>query len=398
MNLTPEPVLPPLDPQPVPRSPAAAFFLSLLLPGAGQFYCQKISRGFWTLLPFAPVSLLTLLWTVSLVTVSTEPRLLFVWGAGVRFCLLLYVFAFLDAYFTSREMTAGTDSHVPENPRVAAILNLLTRGFGYWYLGERKKGLAVFVALGIVPYAIQVSVDPKLQVPLSIFLELLVVIFAVDAYRIARKRAKEILARIRPTPSLPDSSVGLPAGVPVALAGLFCVAYLGLAVIGILFPDYRSIDQAAARVTRGPQENSYSNPKYGVSLRAPASWSVTTPGPPNLVQASTLGGLCNASLVAEPRLPFLTLHRYAMNMTQQLKARGTPDYQPVEEKPATLAGLPARELVFAVTSGETHATQRYIITARGLSLYTLITTANEASSDACEPDLRFIREHLSLPR
>ena len=39
-------------PQPVPRNPALAFLLSLLLPGLGQFYCRKNSRGAWTLIPF----------------------------------------------------------------------------------------------------------------------------------------------------------------------------------------------------------------------------------------------------------------------------------------------------------------------------------------------------------
>jgi hypothetical protein len=99
------------------------------------------------------------------------------------------------------------------NPRVAAILNLLTRGFGYWYLGERTKGLAVFVGLAVIPYAIRLSVPPSLQTPLSILVELLVAVFAVDAYRIARQRRAKILARIRPAaaPSVP--SAGLPAPV-----------------------------------------------------------------------------------------------------------------------------------------------------------------------------------------
>src|SRR5882672_11801047 len=43
---------PTFAPQPVPRNPALAFLLSLLLPGLGQFYCRKNSRGVWTLVLF----------------------------------------------------------------------------------------------------------------------------------------------------------------------------------------------------------------------------------------------------------------------------------------------------------------------------------------------------------
>jgi hypothetical protein len=57
--------------------------------------------------------------------------------------LVLYVFSFLDAYYVAREINAGMDSLVDSNnPRVATTLNLLTNGFGYWYLGERTKGWA----------------------------------------------------------------------------------------------------------------------------------------------------------------------------------------------------------------------------------------------------------------
>lgn len=398
MNLTPDPVLPPLDPQPIPRSPAAAFFLSLLLPGAGQFYCQKISRGFWTLLPFAPASLVTLIWTFSLFALSTDSGLLFVWGIGARFCLLLYIFAFLDAYFTACEMTAGTDAHVPENPRVAAILNLLTRGFGYWYLGERTKALAVFVGLAIVPYVIRLSVSQSLQIPLSILLEVAVAVFAVDAYRIARRRAGEILARIRPAVQPVAPSTGLPAAIPVALASLFCAGYFGLVAIGLLLPDYRIVDQSAARIARSPEQSSYTNAKYGISLHAPASWDINTSKPHVFFEAIGKHGACNVNFLAEPRPPFLTLDLYSGMVTRQLKARPEPRYESVEEKPATLAGLPARELVFAATTGPTHFTQRYVVAKRGLSFYVLILTANDAPVEECDPDLQFIREHLSFPR
>src|ERR1700720_4746161 len=130
--------------QPVPRNAALAFFLSLLLPGLGQFYCRKNSRAAWTMGLFL-ISLSVTIWLTP--TLASDPATALIWGVLLRFAVFLYVFAFLDAYFTAREMTAGTDPFIAENPRVAAILNLLTRGFGYFYLGQRTLGFAVFFGL-----------------------------------------------------------------------------------------------------------------------------------------------------------------------------------------------------------------------------------------------------------
>lgn len=131
------------EPQPVPKSPLLAFLLSLALPGAGQTYCGKTSRGLWTLAIFLPALALTVYFTLQLGSQEGKVDALF-WGLLLRITLFLYVFAFLDAFFTAREMTAGTDAFIAESPRVAAILNLLTRGFGYFYLGQRKLALCCF--------------------------------------------------------------------------------------------------------------------------------------------------------------------------------------------------------------------------------------------------------------
>jgi len=49
-------------------------------------------------------------------------------------------FAFLDAYFTALEINSGAGELIDAvNPRVAVVLNLLTAGLGYFYLGERTK-------------------------------------------------------------------------------------------------------------------------------------------------------------------------------------------------------------------------------------------------------------------
>lgn len=121
------------------------------------------------------------------------------WGVLFRIAVFLYVFAFPDAYFTAREMTAGTDAFIAENPRVAAILNLLTHGFGYFYLGQRAAGFAVFIGLGILQQMILSSIKGDKEGG-ALFMELILAGMAVHAYRIARKGEKEI-SRHHPTGS-----------------------------------------------------------------------------------------------------------------------------------------------------------------------------------------------------
>lgn len=63
-------------------------------------------------------------------------------GNGLAVAFVLWIFAFLDAYFTALEINSGGDEQVdPVNPRVAVTLNLLTAGLGYFYLASAQKAL-----------------------------------------------------------------------------------------------------------------------------------------------------------------------------------------------------------------------------------------------------------------
>jgi len=106
------------DPQPVPKGPLLAFLLSLAFPGAGQIYCGKTSRGLWTFAVFLPALALTVYFTLQLGSPEAKDSTFF-WGILLRITLFLYVFAFLDAYFTARAMTAG---RMPLLPRVLESL------------------------------------------------------------------------------------------------------------------------------------------------------------------------------------------------------------------------------------------------------------------------------------
>src|SRR6266481_8886128 len=161
---------PTFTPQPVLGNPGLAFLLSLLLPGLGQFYCRKNSRGAWTL-AFFLLSLGATIWLTPMLVGADSDLAAFGWGILLRVAVFLYVFAFLDAYFTAREMSAGTDPFIAESPRVAAILNLLTRGFGYFYLGQRAAGFAVFLGLGIFQQVISKNVGQENQSGGGLFME-----------------------------------------------------------------------------------------------------------------------------------------------------------------------------------------------------------------------------------
>jgi len=104
------------------KSAGTAFALSFFLPGAGQLYCGKTGRGQITL-GFWVVSVLC-----CFAKANSPLR-----GAGILGVVVLWIFAFLDSYFTAIEINFGDDAQVDvTNPRVAVVLNLLTAGLGYF--------------------------------------------------------------------------------------------------------------------------------------------------------------------------------------------------------------------------------------------------------------------------
>jgi len=110
------------------RSAIVALLLSLVLPGAGHLYCGKRGTGLWILALFA-LAVALVLWTPIFII---QP-------------VAIYIFASVDAFLTTREYNSGRGCLPGGNPRIAFVLNLLTGGFGYFYLGERKLGMFVFV-------------------------------------------------------------------------------------------------------------------------------------------------------------------------------------------------------------------------------------------------------------
>jgi TM2 domain-containing membrane protein YozV len=380
--------------QPVPRNAALAFFLSLLLPGLGQFYCRKNSRAAWTMGLFL-ISLSVTIWLTP--TLASEPATALIWGVLLRFAVFLYVFAFLDAYFTAREMTAGTDPFIAENPRVAAILNLLTRGFGYFYLGQRAAGFAVFIGLGIFQQVILRGIGAGNETAGPLVIEFLLAALGIHAYVIAHKREKEILATIEPPPQ-PVPQSGLPPAVPVGLASLLAVAYLGLTCIGMFMPNYSAIDQSHARILVRPQDKVYSNPDYGIEFAAPASWSLADQDTKLPVSAHRDDNVCFADLRLAAWSPVLPADAYARALSAQLARTESNGGRLVQDTPATLAGLPARDILLAIEQQGSHVTEHQIVARKGMTLYILTTDSLTLSIPDCQPDFQYIQQHLTLPK
>jgi len=372
-----------------------AFLLSLFIPGLGQFYCGKVKRGVWTLVFFVLTAAGVVFLFGSLDSGQAGAEAF--WGVALRACLVLYAFSFLDSYFTAREMATGIDPHVVENPRVAAVLNLLTRGFGYWYVGERKKGVLVFFLLGAASRVAMNVEDVLLSNLLGVFIEVALVILAVDAYRIARNQLRDRLEVLPDTATPLQPPPGFEPTVPVGLAGLLALGYVGLVALGLMMPDYSAIDQSQAVITETEGRISYANPKYGVEMHIPPSWELDRTEPMYFVQGLLLDGACQASFMAEAALPFLSLEHYADDLTEQILTQN-PNFRLEASNAATLAGLPSYQLIMVaqVESGEVR--QQYFLTRRGLSLYAFVTTMVSGFEDLCEEDLEAIRQQLVIPR
>ena len=367
-------------PQPVPKNPTLAFLMSLVVPGLGQFYCGKNSRGAWTLVFFL-ISAGASLWMIPMLAGNTGMAVL--WGILFRIAVFLYAFGFLDAYFTAREMTAGTDPFVPESPRVAAILNLLTRGFGYFYLGQRKAGFAVFIGLGIFQRIVLSGANSEGQrgeAAGAVFMELVLAFMAVHAYRLARKNEDEILATIQPAPRF-NAIGGLPTAIPIGSAVVIGAAYLAVCSIGLYMPDYSAIDQTSAHISQDDQAKEYTNPTYGVLMRAPGSWSLTDQGTRQFVEARRKDQACVASLRVIAWSPLLPLSSYAKALSTDL------------ERPENKGGRLGRNE--ATTLGKSSARDISLILNR-MGLYILTTDSLTESASDCKADFEFIRQSVAL--
>jgi len=161
------------------KSAGLAFLLSVLAPGLGQLYCGKFLRGGFTLG--------VMIAAIAFVLGRTEPF----FDIAIVVAFALWLFSFVDAYFTADEINAGIDEQLDgHNPRVAATLNLLTNGWGYFYLDQQGKGIALMLILNIIRFSVPSS-KHLLAALVSAGLTLISLVIAADAYRIARRELQQ---------------------------------------------------------------------------------------------------------------------------------------------------------------------------------------------------------------
>jgi len=216
------------------KSAGLALLLSLILPGAGQFYCGKSVRGGVTLCLSLVGALLCFM--------RQQPELQ---GTGVLLVVVLWVFSFLDAYFTATEINSAQDLQVDvQNPRVAVTLNLLTAGFGYFYLGERAKGMAFFLGTQIVRFGVPRMTGYKGGL-VSVVVVVVQMMMGVDAYFIARRQLKETLGPA-PEQPVPVRASRVPAFLPIGLACIVGAAFFMAMVVGLALQAARGTHGQAA--------------------------------------------------------------------------------------------------------------------------------------------------------
>lgn len=238
-------------PEPRHKSAGLAFLLSFLLPGVGQLYCGKTSRGLTTLV----------FWIIGAVLRLTGDRS----GLGLLLGIVLWVFAFLDAYFTAIEINAENDDQVDsQNPRVAATLNLLTAGLGYFYLGERTKGIVLFLVTNVLRFVVGGTAGywRGLVALLSMTVG---IVMSVDAWRIATRRVGILTASISNAAQPAAKPSRLPAFVPIGIATLACAGFLALAVFGTAILALRS---EGVWIGKNPGKNSFNT----AGKRAPTAF------------------------------------------------------------------------------------------------------------------------------
>lgn len=383
------------------RSPGLAFWVSLIIPGGGEIYCGKRIRGISSL-GFTAVALAG----VILINPSNPW-----WGVSLRTLTALYIFSFIDAYYTALENNCGKEPGPYQNPRVAAVLNLLTHGFGYFYLGERGKGLLVFLGLRFVAAALG-------RAPWV--MEFVLLGIAIDAYRIGRREilkpgATPMMSssgltllgltdepRHHATPAAEPSTVppvaerkGLPESIPLAFASILGLLYGGTVLLGAIMPNYQVLDQSRASFSQTGEEKIYSNPRYGVTMHIPASWSFANPGGGYLIQAASTGGACRAGLALDSLSPFKGLESRKELILAEIQ-RVNPEARLVGQRQSKLGVRSGYELTFSHLEGGYEILTRFVFARKGMTLFSLILTNPAPFDEDCRRLTDAIRVRLVL--
>lgn len=349
-----------------------AFALSLVVPGAGQMYAGRFNAGLWTMLVFLP-SLL-----VAIVSFGRTAG-----GYGLYFAFSLYIYGFLDAYFSVLEANAGIAGLISgSNPRTAATLNFMTNGFGYFYLGERAKGVLMFLGMGVLRNVLNLAFPHSPW--LLLFWSMVQVGFAWDAWRIARRQLLQNAPELAGHSWRAAAAGQMPPVLPVAVAVLLTLPFVAWLLFGIAGQGASGIDVAGAHTTTTGDVMDYSNPRYRLHALFPAGWVLESE--PGRLAAHSSSGACRMILLREYLLK--TTHSYMRSVDATLSKK--EGYSVHDRHDDWLDGRPAAAMEVSVG---TSVTEQLYFTRAGRSLYTLNLVANDEDA-ACAAQLDSVKRNL----
>ncbi len=248
------------------RSPLVATLWSLLFPGLGHLYLGFLRHACW-IIGFELLSLLVVIYGnggLHAGPLLTVPA--------------LYLFAIIDAYFSAREWNAGvTEWMTGANPRVTAILNLLTKGFGYFYLGDRAKGVVCFLAMSVAQALLLLHTNVWTGI-LGISMQVAV---GVDGYRVARERLLAQYPELRTVAANESNETGdiLDAANSDKFKPAFamaCFVILGAAMV-VAYASSQALSgqpvKSAGTLEQGPAGLTYRNTREGIEVTVPEEWN-----------------------------------------------------------------------------------------------------------------------------
>ncbi len=404
-----------------PKYPGLAWILSLLMPGAGHLYCGYRKRALYTFLAWLTALLL--------LRVGSGALGFRIWYLAFRVELVLYIFAPVDAYLSAHDAHRETAAAPYESPRIAAVLNLLTNGLGYWYLGERKKAWTVFICLGLFSAWAQGVKSHTLRSIFFLADEAALLFIAWDAFRDAKHPGRQsgrmadspallslglsdmpaspLLSAPQATPAAeaPSTSrayfqqAAAPQGIhpafPIGFACLLGAGYITLAALGIAMPNYRQIDQSHAWLVRAPNGDVYRNPEYGVQVTFPLGWDVAAFRPRTFIAATSPDLDCSFRLTAAGSPPFESADQAARQATLQFSNLGLR-FRLIGRRLVRFGNLHGLQELFSIRRGNSTWTQGLVFAKRGLSMYLLSTSSLDDGTQACQDALTSIRRSVKI--
>jgi hypothetical protein len=183
---------------------------------------------------------------------------------------------------------------------------------------------------------------------------------------------------------------------------VLAAGYLALLVLGLVLPDYSHVDQSTARVSGDSQGVIYQNPACEVSLRVPASWTVTHDEPTYILLAVRSDRACSITLQPLAWSPLVGLGSFKGQLSYQLSKGKDLTGEVLDEQPAVLSSLPARDIRVSVKQGTRRLIEHHVIARKGVTLYDLSTyeladAKGNVAEPTCSSDFRFTRNNLILP-